>query len=236
MKTVHDGISYQSAGKAQDQSVSIPIDRRRVLAVCLGLGSAIAMCSLHGRLASAATAGGADGARRFVSDLAQNAIAVMANPSLSDAQRVARFRDLFVVSFDLLAIGQFVLGRHWRAATPDEQLQFLKLFERQQVLIWAGRFKYFQGQTMIVDAADVDSNGGWQVASHVNTANGQPFPVDWSVAQSSGNWRVDDVTIAGASLAFTLREDFGAVLKAHGGDFGALLTTMQSKIDQMNAG
>jgi len=219
----------------QDRAASMQIGRRGVLAAGFALGATVAMSALATRPAHAATAGSADGARKFVTELAHNAIAVMADPSLADAQRVAQFHDLFVTSFDLLTIGQFVLGRHWRTATPDQRAQFLTLFERQQVLIWAGRFKFFHGQTMVVESADADADGGWLVASHVDTAGGQLFPVDWTVARSADDWHVDDVVIAGASLAFTLRQDFGAVLLSNGGRFDALLTAMQNKIDQLSA-
>jgi ABC-type transporter MlaC component len=62
----------------------------------------------------------AQDARAFVANLGNQAIQVL-GPSVTPAQRVARFRQLFQNDFDVPGIGQFVLGRYWRTATPEEQ-------------------------------------------------------------------------------------------------------------------
>ncbi len=214
------------------------VDRRDVLGVGLALGAGLAMFpfALRSAYAAVATDASAGAAEHFVTDLAHRAIAVMADHSLADAQRVAAFRDLFAVSFDLPAISQLVLGRYWRLASAAQQAQFLKLFEMQQALTWASRFKYFSGQNMTVDSANAAPGGRWVVASQVNSVDGKLIPVDWTVALSDAGWRVIDLAVSGASLALTLRQDFAAVLQAHGGSFDALLGVMQTKITQLSAG
>jgi len=214
----------------------VGIRRRSLLATLLAVGTGLAIPALGIRSSRSAPDGSADAARAFVTVLARNAIAIMADSSLADSERIAKFRDLFVTSFDLLAIGQFVLGRHWRTASTEQQARFLKLFERQQVLTWANRFKYFNGQKIAIESADADTGNGWVVASHVDGLNGGPVPVSWRVAQSGDGWRVMDLSIEGVSLALTLRQDFAAVLSSNGGQFDALLAAMQSKIDQLGAG
>ena len=226
-----DGAPHTS-GMKPDGKVSCAIGRR----AALGLGTAFAVVCLAGYSARAASEPGSEEARAFVVDLAAQAIAVMANGSLADDDRRRQFRNLFITSFDLPAIGQLVLGRHWHNARADQKALFLKLFEREQVLIWAGRFKYFSGQKMRVGSADSDVGGGWDVESHVDGAGGQPVPVDWKVIRSADGLRVIDLTIAGASMSLTLRQDFGSVLQANGGSFDALLMALQRKIDILGAG
>src|SRR5580765_340956 len=70
----------------------------------------------------------AQDARAFISRLGTEAIQVL-GPSVSPAQRLARFRELFRNDFDVPGIGRFVLGRYWRTATPQEQQEFLALFQ-----------------------------------------------------------------------------------------------------------
>lgn len=230
----------RSPGKRVTGAHAVPglIGRRDALGAAFVLGVGLAMSPFAPRPACAAAAPDvhADAAQHFVANLAHKAIAVMADHSVADAQRVIEFHDLFVASFDLLAISQLVLGRYWHLASAVQQAQFLKLFEQQQVLIWSGRFKYFSGQNMTVNSANADIGGRWLVASEVNSVGGKPIPVDWTVALSDNGWRVIDLAIAGVSLALTLRQDFGAVLQAHGGNFDALLAVMQDKIVQLSAG
>jgi phospholipid transport system substrate-binding protein len=74
------------------------------------------------------TVGHAQDARGFVQALGEQAIQVL-GPSVSPSQRLVRFRELFRNDFDVPGIGQFVLGRYWRIATPQEQQEFLGLFQ-----------------------------------------------------------------------------------------------------------
>ncbi len=123
--------------------------RRDVLAAGATLASAVALSSLPLHHAFAATAdGNGDGAKQFITDLANRAIGVMADKSLADKDRVQKFHDLFIASFDLPAIGQHVLGRFWRTATPDQRSTFLALFEQQEVLVWSSRFKGYSGEKL----------------------------------------------------------------------------------------
>src|SRR5215469_5998948 len=55
----------------------------------------------------------------FISNLATDAIAGMADKTMSLEDRTARFRKLLTGHFDVPEIAKFVLGRYWRVATPD---------------------------------------------------------------------------------------------------------------------
>src|SRR5215467_8470521 len=50
------------------------------------------------------------------------------------AERLARFRQLYLADFDGPGIARFVLGRYWRSASEQEQQEFLRLFEDNLVL------------------------------------------------------------------------------------------------------
>ncbi|MFK5004703.1 hypothetical protein, partial [Klebsiella pneumoniae] len=48
---------------------------------------------------------------KFVQDLGDNAISIIANKNISKQQRTEKFRDILRNSFDLMTIGRFVIGR-----------------------------------------------------------------------------------------------------------------------------
>ena len=50
----------------------------------------------------------------FLSNLQERAIAELGDDSLNNDQKEDRFRALFNESFDVPAIGRFVVGRYWR--------------------------------------------------------------------------------------------------------------------------
>jgi phospholipid transport system substrate-binding protein len=213
----------------------LPIARRRLLAG-LALGTALAAASTRANRALAAEAADAEGAKQFVGDTADKAIALMADKGLPEAQQTERFRALIDAAFDLPAIGQTVLGRYWKNATLDQRQRFLALFEQQEVLTWSHRFKSYNGQRLTVEeaAADNAAPGAFRVVSHIDQLSGQPIPLEWQVRQSDG-WRIVDIAIENASMALTLRQDFGSVLGSNGGKIDALLDAMQKKIDQLKS-
>jgi hypothetical protein len=82
--------------------------------------------------------------RAFVAELGHQAIQVLGR-NVPSAQRIARFRELFHDDFDVSGIGQFVLGRYWRVATPAEQQEFLRLFQEYIVQSYATRLANMAG-------------------------------------------------------------------------------------------
>lgn len=96
-------------------------------------------------MAQAAQISHADGAAKFISALAERAMSTLAESELASGDRRERFRELFNDAFAVEGIGKFVLGRHWRKATPEERQEYLVLFEDQIVGTWADRFTEYSG-------------------------------------------------------------------------------------------
>ena len=231
-------VSPGHFGPAQfglERPLERPIARRQVLRGVTFVGTlALSGIMLHEARSDDSPGAGAGGARQFIGELANKAIAVMAEKSESDADRIQMFQALFVSSFDLPTIGQRVLGRYWRTASPEQRDKFMALFQQQEVLVWAQRFKSYNGQKLAVESADASQDGGFEVRSHIDQPNGgSTIPLEWTVAQVNGNWRISDIQVEGASMALTLRQDFASVLDANGGKVDGLLAAMQKKINQL---
>jgi phospholipid transport system substrate-binding protein len=177
----------------------------------------------------------ADDARKFVEGLAEHAIATVADRQLTEQARDDRFRNLFISSFDIPGIGQFVLGRYWKLATPDQQQEFLKLFEEMNVLTWAKRFKDYQGETLKTLGANKEGERGWLVDSQIVRPQGPPIPVQWDLRENGDGFRVVDIIVEGVRMGVTYRSDYSSAMQANGGKFDALLATMRTKLDQLRA-
>jgi len=204
------------------------------------LNQALAVVLLAGATLLAAPAGAADktpdDAKAFIQNLAQQAITTVAQRELADGERNDRFRRLFVASFDLPQISQFVLARYWRTATPDQQQEFIKEFQEMQVLNWAQRFKDYKGENLAVTASAKDGDKGFVVESQLNHPPAQPMPVQWKVHQADdGQLKVTDIVVEGVSMAITQRSDYNSMLQGNGGKLDALLTALRTKVDQMRA-
>src|SRR5438128_11947548 len=121
----------------------------------------------------------AQDARTFIATLGEQAIQVL-GPSVPEVQRQARFRELFRDDFDVPGIGQFVLGRYWRVATPEEQQEFLRLFQEYIVQSYAARLGEYGGEPFRVVGSRA-SGGETVVTSEIARPNGSRVLVDWYV-------------------------------------------------------
>lgn len=190
---------------------------------------------LCGAGAAAPAVGASEDPQKFIQGLAQKAITTVAAQNVSDGERSQRFRHLFVSAFDIPEIGKFVLGRHWRAASPAQQSQFLKEFEDMQVFTWSRRFKDYHGEHLQTLGARKE-NEGWLVDSQIVRPQGSPIPVQWRVRQESdGALRIVDIVPEGVSMALTQRQDFAGALQSNGGNVDALLASMRAKNQQLAA-
>jgi phospholipid transport system substrate-binding protein len=170
----------------------------------------------------------AQDARGFISTLGTEAIQVL-GPSVPAAQRLARFRELFRNDFDVPGIGRFVLGRYWATATPQEQQDFLALFQEYIVRAYSTRLAEYGGEPFRVTGSR--PNGGETVvSSEIIRANGSRIAVDWYLIDRGAAHKITDVYVGGVSMKVTQRDEFASVIQRNGGQVGALIAQLRQKI------
>jgi phospholipid transport system substrate-binding protein len=185
-----------------------------------------ALIVLTGLLAAAPA--GAQDAQAFVAQLGNQAIQVL-GPSVSPAQRVARFRQLFRDDFDVPGLGQFVLGRYWRTATPEEQQEFLRLFQEYIVQAYAARLGEYGGEPFRVTGSR-PSGDETVVTSLIERANAGRVQVDWYLINRGGAPKITDVYVGGVSMKVTQRDEFSSVIQRNGGRVDALLAQLRQRL------
>lgn len=169
----------------------------------------------------------ADAATAFIDDLGGKAIAVLADKSMAEADREARFREIFLSAFDVQAIGQFVLGRYRRSATPEQISEFNRLYTEDVVRTYSRRLSQYAGEQLRTLSSQ-GMDGETLVRSQiVSPKGGQPVAVDWRLTGAAGGFKIVDVVIENLSMRNAQREDYGSVISAGGID--ALLAGLKKK-------
>jgi phospholipid transport system substrate-binding protein len=178
----------------------------------------------------------ADSARRFVENLSSQAITVMTGPGMTPAERLEKFRVLFISAVDMPTVGKFVLGRYWRSATPAQRQDFMAVFEDVLMHTWANRFANTSGgvKLQILDARP-DAEQGARVDSVIVRERQEPISVVWRLRPAEGGWRVADLIVEGASMDSTYRDDYASVIAQNGGSIDALIQALRRKVRQMAA-
>lgn len=161
-------------------------------------------------------------AQAMVTQLGDKAMAAIQNPSLDTTGKKHLFQQLLSQNFDMTTIGRFAMGRYWNVATPAQQQEYQRLYQKMVIDVYTSRFNRYSGQQFEVTGNRVDESGDIVVSSRV-TGDGNPVLVDWRVRAKGGAWRIIDVMVEGVSMAVTQRNDFAGIIQQGGGSVDALL-------------
>jgi phospholipid transport system substrate-binding protein len=167
-------------------------------------------------------------AEQFVQINAQKVISVLADRSMSVAQKDATFHREVDSIADVPKITNFVLGKYARTITPQQRQQFASAFRAYAERVYQTRLGDFHGETLKVTGSIVRKPGDVIVNSVVTGGQtSEPLPVAWRVMNSGGSWKVVDVQVKAVWLAITQQQDFVSTVDNAGGDIGVLIARLQ---------
>ncbi len=199
------------------------ITRRAVL-----LTSAMGVALLAAGSPSWAQGAGAAAATNFVVNLGNQLVAIVNGPGSLEQKR-EQMHPLIERDVAVNEIGQFVLGRFWRVASPEQQQRFLKLFHAVLLNNITSKLGDFQGVTFRTTSTS-ERDGDYYVGTLITRPNNQPNNVQWVVSTASGQPKIIDVVAEGTSLRLTQRSDYASYLARNGNNVDALLTAMQRQV------
>ena len=170
-------------------------------------------------------------ALEFVKNVTTQGIEQIINANVPQAEKDKRFAKLFNEALDLDFIGQFVLGRNWRTATPQQRKDFIAVYRELNISTWSKRFDEFKGKDFIFNGTSPsNSKGQIFVNSTVPMDQGEPAKVVWRVREKNGQFKIVDIIIENVSLAITARNEYTAFIKNNPGGVDALIANLKSKI------
>ena len=180
-----------------------------------------------GALAAPAILAAADPAA-VINELGNRALEVLGK-NATPAQRVARFHELFREDFDVPGIARFVLGRYWKTATPEQQEEFVKLFEDYIALVYSNQLAAYSGETLRVTGSRTSAEEAVVASEIIRPTGAPPVKVDWHLTDRNGAYKISDVTVDGISMAVTQRSEFASVIQRNGGQVANLIAQLREK-------
>lgn len=162
-------------------------------------------------------------AAQRIEKLGQEVLSVLADPSISKNQRAAHFSGLIARDLDILVIGKFVLGKHWRKASGEQRKAYIRVFKRYVVNTYSSRldgakltgFKVFGVKNM--GKRDI------LVKTRLSKQDGGFILADWRMRERKGTYKILDLFVEGVSMSMTLRQEFNAVLRDKNGIDGLIM-------------
>jgi phospholipid transport system substrate-binding protein len=131
---------------------------------------------------------------------------------------------------DLAVMSRYVLGKHWRTASPDQRQQFSNEFKNLMVRFYISALlddpeelkELLGNRATLISYLPVetdDSTRKSRVRAEVHLPNGGPdVPVSFSLFRKEGKWMMYDVNVDGISLVSNYRSSFSTEMRRDGID------------------
>jgi len=123
--------------------------------------------------------------------------------------------------FDFQRMSQWVLGRSWRDATPEQRDRFVAAFRNLLVRTYSTALLNYKDQEIVyLPATRAAASDEALVKTAVKQSGGQPdIPIHYSFYKNKdGAWKVYDVTIEGVSLVTNYRSVYSTKIRDKGID------------------
>lgn len=189
--------------------------------------------------AASAAAEPAAGPRELVEQTTEqlfDALQAESEASGVDSRRARELVERIVtpeVDFDL--VSRWVLGKHWRRASEQQQARFKAEFRTLMVRTYATAVSDFSDAPISYLSTKLSEDGTEAVVrTRVPRAGAPPIGVDYRLQKRAQGWKVFDIVIDGSSLVSTYRTTFAAELQHTGLD--GLIDKLAAKNQQYSGG
>ena len=110
------------------------------------------------------------------------------------------------------------VGRHWRAATPDQQKKLQDEFKTLLVRTYAGALTQVKDQTVQLKPMRAAAEDTEVVVRTEVKGKGEPIQLDYRLEKSNADWKIYDVNVLGVWLVEQYKGQFAQDISANGID------------------
>lgn len=189
------------------------LNRRHFLGLCLALGLA---CPV-----GAAPAQSADVVIKSATTEFQDLIKANHQKYRADVDGFYKVVNAKVVPyFDTKGIAQLVLGRNWKAATPEQRTRFEAAFKDSLIRTYARAMLDYHDSIETQWAPLRAEAGADDVTVNVKILrkDAPPIPLSFSMHTVGDRWKVYDIAVENISLITNFRSQINVEVKANGLD------------------
>ena len=166
----------------------------------------------------------------FVGSTVQQLVTIANSPDTPQEKRRGLQR-VINANVDVDTIARFCLGRFWRIATPQQQEQYIALFDQLLVTKIAGHLGEYRGVRITMGLARTAEDTEI-VRTTVERPNSQANQVDWVVSVATGAPKIVDLLAEGTSLRLTQSSEFVTYLARHQNDVSELIKALRQIVDR----
>jgi len=121
--------------------------------------------------------------------------------------------------FDFERMSRWVLGKHWRQASAEQQREFVHQFRTLLVRTYGTALLEYTDQQVKFLPVRISADGkNATVRTEVVKPGAPAIPINYSMYLGDKGWKVYDVVIDGISLVSNYRTTFASEIRTHGID------------------
>lgn len=174
-------------------------------------------------------------AEAFVQNLADHAVGLLSDPSLSSDDKRNGFRKVVENSMDFRRIGLFTLAKYRRQASKPDLAEFESLFREYAINIYESRIGEYAGESLVVTGSTRRNEREVIVRSLGYFADfSEPLAANWRLMKVDGEYLIIDIQVAGVWMAIEQRSQFSAILTQNRGNLSALNNHLRRRLKSVS--
>lgn len=150
---------------------------------------------------------------------------------LSDIAEVRALADRYVLPhIDFAAVAQWVLGKHWRLASPEQRVHFQEEFRELLLNTYLRTVNnYSENVIRIIPSRAQPQSGRATVDAEIELPGNSPVHLNFRLHNPGSGWLVYDISVEGVSLVASHRSGFSREISEQG------LDGLIARLKEMNA-
>jgi phospholipid transport system substrate-binding protein len=158
---------------------------------------------------------------------------MQAEDSMEFSERYATLEPVITESFDTPVIARVILSRYWKGLTPQQQEDFIHLFNQQTIATYASRFDSFSDDVFTTIKVEQLKKGRILVRTEIRSNDESPVKLDYLMHKKNEQWFIISVIADGVNDLSLKRVEYSTVIKANGYEY--LVTNIEKKITEMES-
>ena len=106
--------------------------------------------------------------------------------------------------------------KYSRKATPEQMQRFQENFKRSLMQFYGNALLEYNNEGIVVDPAKADDGKRASVGMKVTGNNGAVYPVQYTLENIAGEWKVRNVIVNGINIGKLFRDQFADAMQRNG--------------------
>ena len=134
---------------------------------------------------------------------------------LEDTKRLREIADEYLLPHvDFMTLSRWVMGKHWRTATPQQRQAFANEFRDLLLNNYLRSVTEYRDYSIkFIPLRDLDEKTKVVVHGLVDQPGGPPVHVNFRMHRNTDRWLIYDIVVEGVSLATTHRSMFSQQIR-----------------------